>query len=152
MHVLLSAVVIDAAWLAAQSQIPAWRTMTTRLADVTDSAGRNHGRRRLRRPAAAAHDVHDRSRQATVVEDAKTFQSFSAGRRLRSWLRFAHTGEIYGSAGQTIAGLVSAGGAVLVYTGIALALQPFCRLDWPPASRSYRLPARAAKSRDSEAA
>ena len=39
--------------------------------------------------------------------------------------RFVHTGEYYGLTGQTIAGLVSAGGAVLVYTGVALALRRF---------------------------
>ena len=33
------------------------------------------------------------------------------------------TGEIYGLTGQTIAGLASAGGAVLVYTGLWLALR-----------------------------
>jgi uncharacterized iron-regulated membrane protein len=47
----------------------------------------------------------------------------SAGRRTRSWLRFAHTGEVYGLFGQTIAGLASLGGVVLVWTGIALALR-----------------------------
>ena len=36
-------------------------------------------------------------------------------------MRFAHTGEVLGIPGQTIAGLVSAGGAVLVWTGMALA-------------------------------
>ena len=61
--------------------------------------------------------------RATGTEKAEVFENLSAGRRLRSWLRFAHTGEIYGLTGQTIAGLVSAGGAVLVYTGIALALR-----------------------------
>jgi uncharacterized iron-regulated membrane protein len=40
-----------------------------------------------------------------------------------SWLRFAHTGEIYGLLGQTVAGLVSLGAVVLVYTGMALALR-----------------------------
>ena len=45
----------------------------------------------------------------------------SAGRRLRSWMRFAHTGEVYGLLGQTIAGIVSLGGAFLVYTGLSLA-------------------------------
>jgi uncharacterized iron-regulated membrane protein len=44
---------------------------------------------------------------------------------MRSVLRFAHTGEILGLSGQTIAGLVSAGGALLVYTGISLALRRF---------------------------
>ena len=58
----------------------------------------------------------------------ETFDSLSRGRQLRSWLRFSHTGEYYGLTGQTIAGLVSAGGAVLVYTGLALALRRF--LAW----------------------
>ena len=53
------------------------------------------------------------------------FSSYSRGRQLRSILRFAHTGEVLGVAGQTIAGAVSLGGAVLVVTGLALALRRF---------------------------
>jgi uncharacterized iron-regulated membrane protein len=49
----------------------------------------------------------------------------TAGRRMRSRLRFAHTGEVYGLLGQTIAGLVSLGGAFLVYTGLSLAWRRF---------------------------
>jgi len=45
----------------------------------------------------------------------------SRGRQLRSLARFAHTGEVLGLPGQTVAGLVSAGGALLVWTGYALA-------------------------------
>jgi uncharacterized iron-regulated membrane protein len=59
------------------------------------------------------------------VQRWQTFSDGTRGQRLRSFLRFAHTGEIGGLTGQTIAGLVSAGGAVLVYTGIALALRRF---------------------------
>lgn len=62
-------------------------------------------------------------RASAQVIRRETFADLSPGRRLRSWLRFAHTGEIYGLPGQTVAGLVSAGGAVLVYTGIALAVR-----------------------------
>jgi uncharacterized iron-regulated membrane protein len=62
-------------------------------------------------------------RASGAVARRETFESLSAGRRLRSWLRFAHTGEIYGLTGQTVAGLATAGGAVLVYTGVALALR-----------------------------
>jgi uncharacterized iron-regulated membrane protein len=58
-----------------------------------------------------------------AVETWEPFTAQTPGRRLRSILRFAHTGEVLGLTGQTIAGLVSAGGAVLVYTGIALALR-----------------------------
>ncbi len=55
----------------------------------------------------------------------ETFGDLSRGRQVRSWLRFAHTGEVYGLAGQTVAGLVSAGGVALVYTGLALAWRRF---------------------------
>ena len=47
----------------------------------------------------------------------------SAGRRARTWLRFAHTGEVYGLFGQTVAGLASLAGAILVYTGVAMSLR-----------------------------
>lgn len=53
------------------------------------------------------------------------FSSYTTGRKLRSFLRFAHTGEVAGLAGQTIAGLASLGGAFLVWTGISLALRRF---------------------------
>jgi len=51
------------------------------------------------------------------------FSTYTRGRQLRSILRFAHTGEVVGVAGQTIAGLVSLGGAFLVFTGLALAIR-----------------------------
>ena len=51
------------------------------------------------------------------------FASMSAGRRARSWMRFAHTGEVYGWIGQTAAGLASLAGALLVWTGMAMALR-----------------------------
>ena len=50
------------------------------------------------------------------------------GRKARTWLRFAHTGEVYGLAGQTVAGLVTAGGAVLVWTGLALRIAALPRM------------------------
>ncbi|HEV8396467.1 MAG TPA: PepSY-associated TM helix domain-containing protein [Vicinamibacterales bacterium] len=53
----------------------------------------------------------------------ETFADQGPGRRLRSLMRFAHTGEVLGLAGQTVAGLASAGAVVLVWTGIALALR-----------------------------
>ena len=53
----------------------------------------------------------------------ESFASQTPARRLRSIMRFAHTGEVLGFAGQTVAGLATAGGTVLVYTGIALAFR-----------------------------
>lgn len=41
------------------------------------------------------------------------------------WSRFVHTGEYYGVFGQTVAGVASAAGVMLVWTGISLVLRRF---------------------------
>jgi uncharacterized iron-regulated membrane protein len=111
---------VDAAWGAAQAAVPGWRTMTTRLATsdrapVVISVD----------PGYAGQPQHRTTftfeRVTGAIKKAEDFNSLSAGRQARSWLRFAHTGEIYGLAGQTVAGLASLGAVVLVYTGLALA-------------------------------
>jgi uncharacterized iron-regulated membrane protein len=53
------------------------------------------------------------------------YSSLSTGRRWRVWARFLHTGEAAGVAGRLIAGLASVGGAVLAWTGLALAWRRF---------------------------
>jgi uncharacterized iron-regulated membrane protein len=53
------------------------------------------------------------------------FSDLSTGRRLRSWIRFLHTGEALGWTGQLIAGAASLGGGVLVWTGLALGFRRF---------------------------
>jgi uncharacterized iron-regulated membrane protein len=114
---------LNAAYARAQAQVPAWRTIGVRLAAGPQSpfvftVDEGYGGQPQKR------DTLTVSRSAEI-EKSEKFADLSAGRRLRSWLRFAHTGEIYGLTGQTIAGIVSAGGVVLVYTGIALALRRF---------------------------
>ena len=49
------------------------------------------------------------------------FSSQPPGQRLRSWIRFLHTGEALGIVGQTIAAIVSATSVIMVWTGLALA-------------------------------
>jgi uncharacterized iron-regulated membrane protein len=53
------------------------------------------------------------------------FSNYNLGRRLRMWARWAHTGEAAGLAGQFVAGLASAGAAILVWTGGALSCRRF---------------------------
>ena len=113
---------LNASWASAIAQVPAWRTITTRLATtnkapivLTVDEGYG-GQPQLRRTM-----TFDRVSGANVKNE--TFGDLTPGRRARSWLRFAHTGEFYGLAGQTIAGLASAGGVFLVYTGLALAIR-----------------------------
>jgi uncharacterized iron-regulated membrane protein len=49
------------------------------------------------------------------------FSRANMGRKLRVLARVLHTGEVGGVLGQLIAGLASAGGTFLVYTGASLA-------------------------------
>ena len=55
----------------------------------------------------------------------------SPGRKARVWMRFLHTGEALGAGGQLVAGIASLGAAVLVWTGLALALRRLAR-SWRP--------------------
>lgn len=55
------------------------------------------------------------------------FTSQTAGAQARRWVRFLHTGEALGLTGQTIAGLASFAGIIMVWTGFALALRRFLR-------------------------
>jgi len=111
---------LDAAWATAEAKVPAWRAISTRFAGpaeapFTITIDEGYGGQPQKRGTLTV------DRTTGVVTSWETFDALSPGRRARSWLRFAHTGEYYGLTGQTVAGLVSAGGAVLVYTGLALA-------------------------------
>jgi len=64
-------------------------------------------------------------RETGAIRKWEPFEAQSQGRQWRSWLRFVHTGEYYGLAGQTVAGLVTAGTGVLVWTGLALSWRRF---------------------------
>ncbi len=55
------------------------------------------------------------------------FTSETTGTQARRWMRYLHTGEAFGIAGQTIAGLASFAGIIMVWTGFALALRRFQR-------------------------
>ena len=111
---------LNQAWTRAEQFSSGWQSLSLRLpaaADAPLAFTIDHG---------MGGEPHKR---ATLTIDRKSgevvkwegFSSFTAGRRLRSILRFTHTGEVLGFTGQTIAGIVSFGGAVLVWTGLALA-------------------------------
>jgi uncharacterized iron-regulated membrane protein len=115
---------IDAGLQHAVSRVPGWRVISIRVPHgqqpaITYTVDEGYGGQPQFRGTLTV------ARASGAVERWETFADQSRGRRLRSWLRFAHTGEFYGLTGQTIAGVVSAGGVVLVYTGLALALRRF---------------------------
>lgn len=115
---------IDRLVEVAKQQDPSWQILTLRLAGprkapltfTLDRAERG-------RPDLRTTVTIDRA-TAEVVK-VERFSEQNAGRRLRTWLRWIHTGEAGGVIGQTLAGAVSLGAVFLVYTGIALSLRRF---------------------------
>jgi len=132
---------LDAAWATALAYRPAWRAITLRLpgtpaptlAFTIDDGGPGQ-------PQYRGTLTVDRATGAVAKWEG--FETGTRGRQLRTMLRFAHTGEVLGLPGQAIAGLVSLGGVVLVYTGFALSYRRF--VAW---CARRRRPADAASAR-----
>ncbi|HWQ33843.1 MAG TPA: PepSY-associated TM helix domain-containing protein [Blastocatellia bacterium] len=111
---------LDRLWERAEQQMPGWHTISLRLPTAAGAplvftldqgnGGQPQKRAQLTLKAGSGE-----------VVSWEPFSGYSAGRKLRTILRFAHTGEAGGLAGQTLAGLASAGSAFLVWTGLALA-------------------------------
>jgi uncharacterized iron-regulated membrane protein len=111
---------LDALWARAEGQVPGWQSIALRLPGSAEApVVFTIARGQRGRPDLRAQLTLDRRSGAVVKWEP--FAGQSPGRRLRSWGRFTHTGEAGGLAGQTLAGLASAGAAVLVWTGFALA-------------------------------
>ena len=103
-----------------------WRAVTLQLpetdfAPVTIAVDRGNGRQ-----PSLQHEV-TLDRFTGDVLSRGGYDTFSPGFKIRRWLRFAHTGEVYGIVGQTVAGLASAGACVLVWTGLSLSWRRFFR-------------------------
>jgi uncharacterized iron-regulated membrane protein len=113
---------LDAAWRQAQQRVPAWQSI----------AWRASGGNRISLAVMESHRGRVDLRSTVIVDRAtgevlehEQFSSYNRGRQWRLWLRFIHTGEALGVAGQTVAGIVSAGAVVLVWTGLALSWRRF---------------------------
>jgi uncharacterized iron-regulated membrane protein len=113
---------LNTLWARAEQQVPDWRTINLRLpnsaeapAVFTIDAGTG-GQPQLRSTLTL------NPLTGTVIR-WEPFTAQTLGRRLRSWTRFTHTGEYYGLIGQTLAGLFCIGAAVLVWTGLTLAVR-----------------------------
>ena len=115
---------LDALWTRAEQQVPGWRTINMRIpasaeAPVVFAIDRGEGGQPQHRSTLTL----DRGTGEVVTQEA--FADLTLGRQVRNVMRFAHTGEVLGIPGQTVAGLATFGGAVLACTGILLALRRF---------------------------
>jgi uncharacterized iron-regulated membrane protein len=111
---------LDAVLFAAVQQAPNWRLMHIRFPQGAAS--------QMTIMIEEATSLHPYPRSTLTVDTAtaavvkwEPFANYNLGRTIRFWVRPVHTGEAGGLIGQIIAALVSVGGAVLVYTGLALA-------------------------------
>lgn len=111
---------LDRLWADAAVRLPTWETMTLRMPGragaplvftMTDGAQWNR--------FARTQLIMDGATGAVVRWEP--YADASTGQKLRGWMRFAHTGELGGLAGQMLAALGCLAGVVLVWTGMALA-------------------------------
>ena len=101
---------------------PDWRTITLNVASNENSSVQvtidtGTGGQPQRRTQYLLN------RNTGAVERRTAFADASLGQRLRSFVRFGHTGEWGGWAGQLIAAFVSFAACVLVYTGLSLSIR-----------------------------
>ena len=115
---------LDTLWARAESQVQGWIAINARLPQRPDGP--------VTFFIQESVDWHPSPRSQLVLDPVtaevvrwEPFAGQKMGRWLRAWVRPVHTGEASGLAGQTIAFLASAGGSVLVWTGIALAWRRF---------------------------
>jgi uncharacterized iron-regulated membrane protein len=112
---------LDRAVAVAGASLPGWRSQSLRVPAPGETTVV------VSLDAGTGGEVEKRME---VVVDTRTgqvarvtrFADNDLGRRLRALVRFVHTGEEGGLAGQLIAAVASAGGALLVWTGLSLAL------------------------------
>lgn len=103
-------------WKVVTAQVPATGAKTASVTLDRGNGGQPHLRATVQFTAVTG-----------AIAKYEPFDSLSTGRRARGVLRFAHTGEVLGTTGQSIAGLASLASVIMVVTGISLALRRAAR-------------------------
>ncbi len=117
---------LDPLWARAERQVPGWVAINARLPQRPDGPVTFLIQEPVGwHPAPRSQLVLDPF-TAEVVR-WEPFAGQNLGRRLRAWVRPLHTGEAGGPVGQALALGASAGGVVLVWTGVALGWRRFRR-------------------------
>jgi uncharacterized iron-regulated membrane protein len=117
---------LDGLHAALTRELPGWTSATWR-------AGRGGGQSLalsvksadVGPPFASVQLTLDATTGRVLQRDA--YAGYTPARKVRTWLRFLHTGEALGWVGQLVAGLASLGATVLVWTGLSLAIRRLWR-------------------------
>ena len=138
---------LRAALATAEAWAPEWRTLILNMPRPTDPEVRVEVRGgRAGQPHRSGLLTLDAATGA-----ARTWESFAdatPARRAQQFLRYAHTGEYWGLGGQLLAGLFSLAAALMVWTGLSLAvrrLRRFVRLRRAPPTSGTASGARRAR-------
>ncbi|MXW09715.1 MAG: PepSY domain-containing protein [Gammaproteobacteria bacterium] len=106
----------------AEAWVPGWRTLILNLPRPADREVRVEVQGgRAGQPHRTGFLTLD-----TASGAARAWESFaddSPARRAQQFLRYAHTGEYWGLGGQLLAGLFSLAAALMVWTGLSLAVR-----------------------------
>ncbi len=132
-----------AAVASAKATAPDWRSITLSRATTLDT---------MFRIVIAEGNTYRPDLRQTLVADARSgeilevipYAALSLSRRIRAWVRFGHTGEVFGWSGQLLATLACVVGVVLVVTGFLLTLRRFrtwSNKRWSRASEVVEAPA-----------
>lgn len=126
---------LDGAAVTAAALVPDWESIVVRL----PPKGRGPLSVSVVQPSAYPPAPRSQLKLDAATGAILSWEPHSAagrGRRLRALARFLHTGEALGVPGRAVAALASAGGLLLVWTGLALSWR-----RW----RSWRLKSRSSK-------
>src|SRR5262249_49480593 len=114
---------VDALFAEVTRQRPGWDGITARFDDPVAFTVRE----RDSWPKFAAAQLWLDPETGSLVRQ-ESYATSDAGRRVRAWLRFLHTGEALGWEGQLVAAGAALGGAFLVWTGLAMAVRRLRRM------------------------
>ena len=113
---------LDAALAVVKKDFPEWQTIQVSAPKgrtVQLSVSMSHrGRPDLRRQVTVDLDT------ATITK-SEGIESQSTGRKIRTFVRWVHTGEALGWFGQALMGLAALSAIILVWTGFALSWRRF---------------------------
>src|SRR5262249_47500086 len=114
----------DLFFARAQQQVPGWIMMIMRLPPRGDGPVTIS----IQEPGAPHPFARSQLTLNRITADVMKWEPYSqnvTGRKLRTWVRALHTGEAFGLAGQSVAGLATLGGCFLVWTGLSMAWRRF---------------------------
>ncbi len=119
---------LEALFAEARNATPGWKSVSLRLGGAPRPGGAEALTFTVREqgawPLFASTQVSLNPFTGEVAKQ-EGYAGYNSGRKLRTWLRFLHTGEALGWPGQLVAAIASLGGGFLVWTGFALAWRRF---------------------------